>query len=219
MGQVFLALSPGGQPAAVKVIRQEFARDAEFGRRFASEVGAVRRVRGAHLAPLPDADPQAERPWLATTYVAGPTLRDLVAEQAAGRAVGPASDVFALGSTLYFLATGREAFAAENEWAVAHRVVADDPDVSALPPPLRRLITACLHKDPDRRPAPAQVLTCCEDELGVALGPGAWMGSPVPARRSRRAPAHCAPSPPISSIPRVPARRCVRRPPWCQWAA
>ncbi|MEU1630967.1 hypothetical protein ABZ746_38140 [Streptomyces sp. NPDC020096] len=35
MGQVFLAFSPGGQPAAVKVIRSEFARDAEFGQRFA----------------------------------------------------------------------------------------------------------------------------------------------------------------------------------------
>ncbi|MFI6595596.1 serine/threonine-protein kinase [Nonomuraea sp. NPDC050536] len=253
MGQVFLALSPGGQPAAVKVIRHEFARDAEFGQRFAREVGAAQKVRGAHLAPLLDADPQAERPWLATTYVAGPTLRDLVVdhgplpteqvmllawgiahaladihaakvvhrdlkpgnimldesgpkvidfgivksltqsatysshstrigtplymspEQAGGRAVGAASDVFALGSTLYFLTTGREAFAAENEWAVSHRVVADDPDVSALAPPLRQLIAACLHKDPDQRPAPVYVRKWCEEELGVVLGPGAWM--------------------------------------------
>ncbi|MFF4155781.1 serine/threonine protein kinase [Streptomyces sp. NPDC001678] len=254
MGQVFLAFSPGGQPAAVKMIRDEFAKDAEFGQRFAREVGAAQRVRGAHLAPLLDADPRAGRPWLATTYVAGPSLRDLVAdhgplpatevmllawgiahaladihaakvvhrdlkpgnimldesgpkvidfgivksltqsvtyrshstrigtplymspEQAMGRAVGEASDVFALGSTLYYLATGREAFAAENEWAVAHRIVADDPDLSALAPPLRRLVTACLHKDGDRRPTPALVQQWCEEELGDALGPGAWMG-------------------------------------------
>lgn len=254
MGQVFLALSPGGQPAAVKVIRNEFARDAEFGQRFAREVGAAQKVRGAHLAPLLDADPRAERPWLATTYVAGPPLRELVVEhgplptgqvmllawgiahaladihaakvvhrdlkpgnimldesgpkvidfgivkslaqsvtysshstrigtplymspeQAAGRAVGAGSDVFALGSTLYFLATGREAFAAENEWAVAHRVVADTPDVSVLAPPLRQLITVCLHKDPAQRPTPVRVQKWCEGELGEALGPGAWMG-------------------------------------------
>ncbi|WP_371681503.1 serine/threonine-protein kinase [Streptomyces sp. NBC_01276] len=254
MGQVFLALSPGGQPTAVKVIRHEFAGDAEFGQRFAREVGAAQKVRGAHLAPLLDADPQAERPWLATTYVAGPSLRDLVAdhgplpteqvvllawgiahaladihaanvvhrdlkpgnimldesgpkvidfgivksltqsvtyrshstrigtplymspEQASGRAVGAASDIFALGSTLYFLAAGREAFAAENEWAVAHRVVADDPDVSVFTPALRQLIAACLHKDPDQRPTPGRVREWCEEELGDALGPGAWMG-------------------------------------------
>lgn len=254
MGQVFLALSPGGQSTALKVIRHEFAGDAEFGQRFAREVGAAQKVRGAHLAPLLDADPQAERPWLATTYVAGPSLRDLVAdhgplpteqvmllawgiaqalvdihaanvvhrdlkpgnimldesgpkvidfgivksltqsvtyrshstrigtplymspEQASGRAVGAASDVFALGSTLYFLAAGREAFAAENEWAVAHRVVADDPDVSLFTPSLRRLIATCLHKDPDQRPTPLRVQEWCEEELGNALGPGAWMG-------------------------------------------
>ncbi|MEU9121071.1 serine/threonine-protein kinase [Streptomyces sp. NPDC048506] len=254
MGQVFLALSPGGQPAAVKVIRNDFVRDAEFGKRFAREVGAAQKVRGAHLAPLLDAEPQAERPWLATTYVAGPSLRDLVVdngplpagqvtllawgiahaladihaakvvhrdlkpaniildesgpkvidfgivkslaqsvtyssnstrigtplymspEQASGRSVDAASDVFALGSTLYFLATGCEAFAAENEWAVAHRVVADAPDLSSIPPPLRRLITDCLHKEPEQRPAPTRLLAWCEEELGAALGPGAWMG-------------------------------------------
>lgn len=254
MGQVFLALSPGGQPTAVKVIRHECAGDSEFGRRFAREVGAAQKVRGAHLAPLLDADPQAERPWLATTYVAGPSLRDLVIEhgplpseqvmllawgiahaladihaanvvhrdlkpgnimldetgpkvidfgivksltqsvtyrshstrigtplymspeQASGRPVSAASDVFALGSTLYFLAAGREAFAAENEWAVAHRVVADDPDVSVFTPPLRQLIAACLHKDPGQRPTSEDVRKRCEEELGNALGPGAWMG-------------------------------------------
>ncbi|MGA5820367.1 serine/threonine protein kinase [Kitasatospora sp. NPDC094028] len=254
MGQVFLAFSPGGQPAAVKVIRDEFARDAEFGHRFAREVAAAQRVRGAHLAPLLDADPRAERPWLATAYVAGPSLRDLVVdhgalppaqvlllawgiahaladihaarvvhrdlkpgnimldesgpkvidfgivksltqsvtyrsqstrvgtplymspEQAMGRPVGEASDVFALGSTLYYLATGREAFGADNEWAVAHRIVADEPDLTALADPLGPLIATCLRKDPAQRPSAAVVREWCEEALGDTLGPGAWMG-------------------------------------------
>ncbi|MFC9760055.1 serine/threonine protein kinase [Streptomyces sp. NPDC056921] len=254
MGQVFIAFSPGGQPAAVKVIRPEFARDAEFGRRFEREVRAAQKVRGAHLAPLLDADPHAEQPWLATGFVAGPTLRDLVAErgalpasqvlllawgiahaladihaakvvhrdlkpgnimldetgpkvidfgivksltqsvtysshstrvgtplymspeQAMGRAVGAPSDIFALGSTLYFLATGQEAFGAENEWGVAHRIVADDPDLSAIrSAPLRDLLTACLDKEPGERPAAQQILELCERELGDDLGPGSWM--------------------------------------------
>lgn len=254
MGQVFLALSPGGLPAAVKVIRSEFAQDAQFARRFTQEVRTAQKVRGAHIAPLLDADPTAERPWLATTYVAGPSLQGLVAtqgplptgqvmllafgiahaladihaanvvhrdlkpgnilldetgvkvidfgivksltqsvtyrsqstrvgtplfmspEQAMGRTVGPASDMFALGSTLYSLATAREAFAAENEWGVAYRIVADHPDLSRLTSPLRGLITACLNKDPEQRPTPQQVQAWCEQELGDALGPGAWMG-------------------------------------------
>jgi hypothetical protein len=256
MGEVFLALSPGGQPAAVKVIRAEFARDAEFGQRFAREVRAAQQVRGAYLAPLLDADPEGERPWLATAYVAGPSLRDLVEaqgplpaaqvmllawgiahaladihaakvvhrdlkpgnimldesgpkvidfgivksltqsvtykshstrigtplymspEQAMGRPVSASSDVFALGSTLYYLATGREAFAAENEWAVAHRIVADHPDSSTLTPSLHRLVTACLCKEPAQRPTPERLQEWCDEELGEARGPGAWMGIP-----------------------------------------
>ncbi|WP_175409580.1 serine/threonine-protein kinase [Streptomyces sp. TRM64462] len=254
MGQVFIASSPGGQSAAVKVIRPEFARDAEFGQRFAREVRAAQRVRGAHLAPLLDADPHAEQPWLATAFVAGPNLRDLVTgrgplpapqvlllawgiahaladihaahvvhrdlkpgnimldetgpkvidfgivksltqsvtysshstrigtplymspEQAMGRTVGAPSDVFAFGSTLYFLVTGREAFGAENEWGVAHRIVADEPDLSAVPSaPLRDLITACLEKEPGERPEAPTIVELCERELGGALVPGAWM--------------------------------------------
>ena len=45
MGDVFLGLSEGGRPVAVKVIRAELAADPEFRVRFAREVAAVRRVR------------------------------------------------------------------------------------------------------------------------------------------------------------------------------
>lgn len=253
MGQVFLALSPGGQAAAVKVIRSEFARDPEFGQRFAREVRAAQKARGAYLASLLGADPGGEPPWLATTYVAGPSLRELAAgcgplpsrqvlllawgiahaladihaaevvhrdlkpdnimldetgpkvidfgvvksltqsvtykshstrigtplymspEQAMGKPVGSPTDVFALGTTLHFLATGREAFAAENEWGVVHRIVSDDPDLSALDPSLRELIVGCLHKDPGQRPTPQRVQELCEEGLGGPPGPGVWM--------------------------------------------
>ncbi|MFI7007380.1 serine/threonine protein kinase [Streptomyces sp. NPDC050145] len=97
-------------------------------------------------------------------------------EQAMGRTVGEPSDIFALGSTLYFLVTGQEAFGAENEWGVAHRIVADDPDLSAIrSAPLRDLLTACLDKEPGERPTGQQILELCERELGDELGPGAWM--------------------------------------------
>lgn len=78
MGEVFLAFAPDGQPVAVKLVRREFAGDAVFRARFAREVRAARRVGGPCVAPLLDADPDAEQPWLATAYVAGPTLADAV---------------------------------------------------------------------------------------------------------------------------------------------
>ncbi|MFI0240569.1 serine/threonine-protein kinase [Streptomyces sp. NPDC016845] len=81
MGAVYLARSRGGRPVAVKVAHAELARDAAFRERFRAEVEAARRVGGFHTAPVVDADPAAERPWLATAYIAGPTLAGLLTEQ------------------------------------------------------------------------------------------------------------------------------------------
>ncbi len=78
MGEVFLAFDHSLRPVAVKVLRGELADDRQFRARFAQEVRSARRVRGEGIAPLIDADPEAETPWLATAYVAGPTLADAV---------------------------------------------------------------------------------------------------------------------------------------------
>jgi serine/threonine protein kinase len=83
MGQVFLSFLPGGRPVAVKVVRRELADDPEFRARFAVEAGAAQRVNGVHIAPLLDARPYGQPPWLATAYVPGPTLGEAV------RAFGP----------------------------------------------------------------------------------------------------------------------------------
>ena len=77
MGRVYLATSPGGRAVAVKLIRPELAGDPGFRRRFAAEVQAARAVSGAYTAPVVDADPGGEQPWLATAYVPGPTLQEL----------------------------------------------------------------------------------------------------------------------------------------------
>jgi transcriptional regulator with XRE-family HTH domain len=78
MGEVFLAAGPAGRPVAVKRVRAEYARDAVFRARFAKEVAAVRAVAGAFTPALVDADAEAERPWVATTYVPGPSLAQAV---------------------------------------------------------------------------------------------------------------------------------------------
>ncbi|MFH8787765.1 protein kinase domain-containing protein [Streptomyces roseoverticillatus] len=78
MGVVHLARSASGLRLAVKVVHAEYAVDPEFRARFRQEVAAARRVSGAFTAPVVDADPDGERPWMATLYIPGPTLSERV---------------------------------------------------------------------------------------------------------------------------------------------
>ncbi|MEV6318520.1 PQQ-binding-like beta-propeller repeat protein [Streptomyces sp. NPDC051776] len=236
MGVVHLARSASGLRLAVKVIHAEFAADDEFRARFRQEVAAARRVSGAFTAPVVDADPDAERPWMATLYIPGPTLAEQVKRNgplslaevrrlAAGlaealrdihragvvhrdlkpgnvllseggpkvidfgisrpsdsalrtetgkligtppfmapeqfqrpRSVGPAADVFALGSVLVHAATGRGPFDSDSPYIVAYQVVHDEADLTGVPESLAPLIRACLAKDPENRPTPDAVM-------------------------------------------------------------
>ncbi|MEV6649906.1 serine/threonine-protein kinase [Streptomyces sp. NPDC051219] len=78
MGQVYLARSDRGRTVAVKLVRGELAAQEEFRGRFRQEVQAARRVGGQWTAPVLDADTEAPVPWLATGYVAGPSLQTVV---------------------------------------------------------------------------------------------------------------------------------------------
>ncbi|WP_425841625.1 serine/threonine-protein kinase [Streptomyces fractus] len=78
MGEVYLARSARGRTVAVKVVREELAEQEEFRNRFRQEVAAARRVGGAWTAPVLDADTDADVPWVATGYVAGPSLQQVV---------------------------------------------------------------------------------------------------------------------------------------------
>ncbi|WP_150251347.1 serine/threonine protein kinase [Nocardiopsis deserti] len=69
MGQVFFGRSAGGRAVAVKRIHPHMAADASFRERFAREVNAARQVSGAFTAPVIDAGPDDEVPWLVTSYV------------------------------------------------------------------------------------------------------------------------------------------------------
>jgi serine/threonine protein kinase len=80
MGRVFVGRSAGGRLVAVKVIRDELAADPDFRMRFGREVAAARRVGGLFTALVVDADVDSPTPWLATVYVAGPSLADAVSK-------------------------------------------------------------------------------------------------------------------------------------------
>lgn len=81
MGVVHLATSGSGLKLAVKIVHAEHAVDPEFRARFRQEVTAARRVSGAFTAPVVDADPDAERPWMATLFIDAPTLSERVRER------------------------------------------------------------------------------------------------------------------------------------------
>jgi hypothetical protein len=111
MGRVYLAFTPGGRPVAVKLLRPELGDDPQFRARFRQEIAAARRVHGLFTAELLDGDPDSSPPWLATAYVAGPSLAQAVAEH------GP----LPAQAVLLLMAGVAEALAAIHAAGLVHR--------------------------------------------------------------------------------------------------
>ncbi len=93
------------------------------------------------------------------------TLQYMSPEQASGEQarVGPASDVYGLGATLYEMLTGRSPFLGENQFEIWSHVVSDDPPppraINAnVHPDLETICLKCLEKDPAKRYLSAQEL-------------------------------------------------------------
>ncbi|MDT0444264.1 serine/threonine-protein kinase [Streptomyces johnsoniae] len=78
MGTVYLSRSRGGQPVALKVVHADLAGQPRFRKRFQQEVHAARRVRGRYLAPVVDSNTEGPVPWLATEYIRGPALSQVL---------------------------------------------------------------------------------------------------------------------------------------------
>jgi predicted Ser/Thr protein kinase len=85
MGVVYFATSEG-QQAAIKVIRPGLLDAPATRDRFRREVEILRAVRDVHICQFLDADLESEPAWLALEYLAGPVLRDQVAQN------GPLAD-------------------------------------------------------------------------------------------------------------------------------
>lgn len=81
MGVVFLARAPGGAFAAVKVVRAVHADGEDFRARFRREIAVARQVDSPWVVPLLDADADTEDPWLATAFVPGPSLSEVLEAQ------------------------------------------------------------------------------------------------------------------------------------------
>ncbi|MFF8435494.1 bifunctional serine/threonine-protein kinase/ABC transporter substrate-binding protein [Streptomyces bacillaris] len=113
MGTVYLGRTDAGALAAVKVILPEYAGDEEFRTRFRREAEAARRVDSPWAVRVTGADTESETPWLATEFVPGPTLPEVVARYGPL----PARSVKVLGRLL------ARALAAVHAAGLAHRDV------------------------------------------------------------------------------------------------
>jgi outer membrane protein assembly factor BamB len=95
-------------------------------------------------------------------------------EQVAGAVAGPACDVFSLAAVLVRAATGRGPFGrTASPLAMLRRVADEKPDLAEVPERLRRILTPCLAKQPDQRPAAAALADSLADYADVSWPPPA----------------------------------------------
>ena len=116
----------------------------------------------------------AERIQLTVTRGAVGTPAYMAPEQARDtRQASMASDMFSLGATLLFAATGHAPYDGETVMDVLVRLATEPPDLAGLPAELTGMITACLERSPRDRPASATLL----NQLGPFVeGPAAANG-------------------------------------------
>jgi serine/threonine protein kinase len=275
MGRVYLGESRTGRRVAIKVVHANLVEDPTFRRRFEREVTAARTVSALYTAAVVDADTAATEPWLATTYIDGPSLaqqvggggplapgavltlaaglaealaaihqagllhRDLkpsniilsdvgphiidfgialtpevtrltaslvmgtpsyiAPELIQGDEAGPAGDVFALGASLAYAATGRHLVSDGPMHAQMMQIAAGRFDLSSVPSELRPLIVRCTSVNPADRPTP--------DELARILV-GSGVAKPAPGWYSSDSPAPTIHLPPTRST-RLARRRLL----------
>ena len=112
----------------------------------------------------------AERIQLTVTRGAVGTPAYMAPEQARDtRQASAASDVFSLGATLLYAATGHAPYQGETIMDVLVRLATEPPDLAGLPAELTGLVTACLERSPRQRPTSATLLS----QLGPYVQGGA----------------------------------------------
>jgi serine/threonine protein kinase len=114
----------------------------------------------------------AERMGRTTARGAVGTPAYMAPEQARDtREASVASDVYSLGATLLFAATGHPPYSGASVMDVLARLATEEPDLSGLPGELSEVITACLHRVPRQRPTSTAMLVALGDFTVAQAGP------------------------------------------------
>jgi serine/threonine protein kinase len=114
----------------------------------------------------------AERMGRTTARGAVGTPAYMAPEQARDtRQASVASDVYSLGATLLFAATGHPPYQGASVMDVLARLATEEPDLSGLPGELSELITACMHRVPRQRPTSKAMLVQLGDFTVGQAGP------------------------------------------------
>ncbi|GAA5010183.1 hypothetical protein GCM10025734_53830 [Kitasatospora paranensis] len=129
-------------------------------------------------------------------------------EQAQGRPVTEATDVFALGALAAYVAGGTPPFGEGPETAVLYRVVHEQPDLGAVPDEgLRALLERCLAKAPGDRPTPAAIIAAARSHPAVGgelRFADDWLPARVGTEITRRSDLPRTPPTPLPVPPAVP---------------
>jgi serine/threonine protein kinase/type II secretory pathway pseudopilin PulG len=92
-------------------------------------------------------------------------------EQVTRQAIGPASDLFSLGTTVITASTGANPFDAEALYEVMNRVVNGDPGLERLPEALRYLVEPCMRRQPEERVSAAELVLRIGEPLAAPWPP------------------------------------------------
>jgi hypothetical protein len=188
---------------------------------------AAGRIGSGHIGFGPQHGPVGT-----PAYMAPEQARDI-------RLVSPASDVFSLGATLLYAATGHPPYSGETTADVLIRLANELPDLTGLPEELTGLVVTCLDREPKKRPSSAALLArvgqFTEDQSYLPGPARALIGQYQPGQvgdtdetapsvpalpdKARREAPPLNSWPPLRSWPGLRSwRRRVRPPAWVGWS-
>jgi predicted Ser/Thr protein kinase len=137
------------KPANIKLTTDGTVKVLDFGL-----AKAMDPVSGSGLhasAAQPTDSPTITSPAMTHAGMILGTAAYMAPEQARGKAVDSRVDIWAFGVVLYELITGERPFKGDDLTETLAAVVKVPPDLRPVPPRVRRLLEACLQKDPRRR--------------------------------------------------------------------